>query len=69
VIDYETLTNPPEEGTVARIQFETMIFRLNYGMRHDRDPNWQRLHRHLAMKAIGTLRYLTNRPRKGEQQS
>ncbi len=56
-----------ERELIERIEFETVVFRNNWRMRHDHDANWQRLHRYFARLAVRELRYLTNRQTKGAQ--
>ena len=66
-IDYDSLPNPgpTEAEQMDPLELQTILFRRNYGMRHDRDPYWQRLHRHFARQAVSELRFLTNRQYKG----
>ncbi len=47
-----------------RITWAINALRNNWACRHDRNPEWRRIHRHFARQAVSELRYLTNRPRK-----
>jgi hypothetical protein len=66
MIDYDSLPNhgPLEAERMPALELQTVLFRRNYGMRHDADPYWRRLHRQFARQALRELRYLTNRKSK-----
>ncbi len=62
---YPENPSPQEAERIPPFDLATQLFRRNWPLRHDRDRYWRRLHRHWARQAVGDLRYLTNRPRKG----